>query len=402
MPRNRVILKFPTLNDKGGDLTKKWYVEFYYRIPGDPKPRYTRISKGLCSGTDKQRRTIAERIIAEETEKLKRPDLFIPQPDSTDRIMQSDTYTRPEADRYAAFLALTHCDTLREEYMEYRKPSVRHSSFLTYKSKLKIFSEYICTYLPDRTPPGLEHKDILAFFNYLVRERKVSKQSINRYKQCLHEFYEWIRKEKKLIKENPIHDIPNYGLEVDLAPMPIMKDEISALKEAIRDKDPWLWLQCELQYYCAIRPGHEIRLMKVQDIDLQRLTITIPAENAKNHKKAVVPITTGIADTIKKLGIMNYAGYLYVFSQQNHPGEKPLGERTMKERFNKIRDSLGIRKSVKFYSWKHTGAISMVENGVDVWKLQQHMRHASVVTTEEYIRKRSPQARQAQDFIDEL
>lgn len=49
MPRNRVILKFPTLNDKGGDLTKKWYVEFYYRIPGDPKPRYTQTNYGLLN-----------------------------------------------------------------------------------------------------------------------------------------------------------------------------------------------------------------------------------------------------------------------------------------------------------------------------------------------------------------
>lgn len=47
MPRNQATVKFPTLNDKGGDLSKKWYVEYFYRVPNESKPRKRRISEGL-------------------------------------------------------------------------------------------------------------------------------------------------------------------------------------------------------------------------------------------------------------------------------------------------------------------------------------------------------------------
>jgi len=93
---------------------------------------------------------------------------------------------------------------------------------------------------------------------------------------------------------------------------------------------------------------------------------------------------------------------LYVFGRYGYPSETPTGKNTLRQRFNKYRDALHISKDIKFYSWKHTGAISMVNNGVSVWELQHHMRHTSITTTEEYIRQRASQARKAKDFIDDL
>lgn len=402
MARNQTIVKFPTLNDRGGDLTRPWYVEWFYRVPGEEKPRYGRNSKGMCTGTAEERLRAAEHVIQIITAQLKDPDLLNPRLNDTTPVHLRDTLTRPEADRYTAFLIANDCKLLADEFIEWKKPTIRKGSYYTFKSKITIFTEWLSKEKPMRTPASLTQKEILEFFDWLVDIRKLSQETIKRYKQIMHCFYEWLRKEKQLVKENPVYDIPNRGLQTDCAPEPITPDDIKRLRSEIEKHDPYLWLQCMLQYYCAIRPGHEIRLMKVKHIKIDKKAIIIPAENAKNKKKSIVAINDAIIDLIQKLGIMQYDQELYVFTRDNRPGPTPVGEHTMKERFNKIRDKLKLSKSIKFYSWKHTGAISMVNNGISVWQLQQHMRHSSITTTETYIKKRTPQAAQALNFIDDI
>lgn len=399
MARNQVIIKFPTLNDKGGDLSKKWYVEYYYRLPNSPVVHKRRISKGLCTGSDEGRRSNAARIIETVTAKLKHPDFFTARPNDISKVLYDDTFLRPEADRYAEQEALTSNEGLTQSFMEYLHSSIAVKTYQTYKSKLKYYTEWLnkqhkhCLYITQ--------VEVLPFFRWLADERKLTKRSIFKYKQILNSFYKWLIK-NGYIDENPIDDIPNYGTIVDCAPVPINKSDRERLREAIERADPYLWLACELQYYCAIRPGQELRLLQVRDIHIEDMSITIRQDNAKNRHKETVPITQQIADMIIRLGVMNYAPDMYVFGTYNVPAPEPTGKNTLRNRFNKYRDDLGIDKRVKFYSWKHTGAISMVNNGASTWQLQHHMRHNSITTTEEYIRQRASQSRQAQEFIDDL
>ena len=399
MPRNQVIVKFPTLNDKCGDLSKKWYVEYYYRIPGENGPRKRRISEGLCTGTAAERYANAKRIIDKVTGWLKDPRLFTVHPDEQIKVLRDEKTTSSEADRYAAYENAVKAENLTNEYLTYIKDAVAQKTYETYKSKFRYFVLWLKE--SENSVLRITQQDALLFFRWLMDNRNLTKRSIGKYKQILHTFYDWLIK-KSLVWENPIYDIPNYGNIIDCAPSVIDKSDISKLKSVIQKHDPYLWLACEIQYYCAIRPGQELRLLKVGDIDIANLTITIRQENAKNRHKETVPITQHLADLIVCMGIMSYDKDMYVFGTYNIPAKKPVGKNTLRNRFNKFRDDLGIDKSVKFYSWKHTGAISMVNNGVSVWELQHHMRHSSITTTEEYIRQRSGQSRKAKDFIDKI
>ena len=145
-----------------------------------------------------------------------------------------------------------------------------------------------------------------------------------------------------------------------------------------------------------------MRLLQVRDIDVENKNITVRPELAKNRHKATVPINDAIVSMVERLGIKNYAPDMYVFGNRNYPSTAPVGKNTLRMRFNHYRDMLGIDPAVKFYSWKHTGAISMVNNGVSVWELQHHMRHSSVSTTEEYLRQRANQSNHAKKYIDEI
>lgn len=66
----------------------------------------------------------------------------------------------------------------------------------------------------------------------------------------------------------------------------------------------------------------------------------------------------------------------------------PLGKNTLRNRFNRYRDALGLQKTLKFYSWKHTGAISLIYNGAQPFDVMEHLRHRNFDTTEKYLKKR--------------
>jgi len=71
MPKKIAIIIFPHLNDCGGDLSKDWYVEFRYHIPGESNMRKERIYKGIYSGSEESRRKEAAKVIREKTKWLK-------------------------------------------------------------------------------------------------------------------------------------------------------------------------------------------------------------------------------------------------------------------------------------------------------------------------------------------
>lgn len=392
-------MKFPVLYDYSGDLTKKWYVEYFYRVPGEKEPRRYRIAKGLCTGTAAERYAQANKIIQQVTAMLKSPNLLQSQPTSVEDVMRSDTIIRPEADRYADYKSAISSSNLIHSFINYLEGSIAQKTHATYRSKLRIFAEWCDEhnfYVTMVTQPN-----IILFCQYLANARKLTKRSIGKYKQILHSFYDWVVKQGHCTL-NPVYDIPNYGTIVDQAPAPMSKNDVERLRAAIKDSDPYLWLACMIQYYCAIRPGTELRLLQVRDIDVENRTITVRPELAKNRHKATVPINDAIVAQVDRLGIKNYAPDMYVFGSRNYPSSTPVGKNTLRMRFNHYRDQLGIDPAIKFYSWKHTGAISMVNNGVSVWELQHHMRHSSVSTTEEYLRQRANQSSQAKKFIDEI
>ena len=52
-------------------------------------------------------------------------------------------------------------------------------------------------------------------------------------------------------------------------------------------------------------------------------------------------------------------------------------------------EACNVSDDRKFYSWKHTGAIQMLDNGLQPHDLKDHLRHKSYATTEVYIKKRA-------------
>ena len=398
--RTKHLISFPKFNRKNGDLTKSWFVEFSFVAPDGKQQRY-RIYSGLGSGTAQKRDTIAEQLINYYTEYLKSGEYLHTKP-NLNPLKEKETF-RPETKRWIDARNDLLVNNLVERFLNSIKPTVRKKTYQDYKSKLTIFSEYVEKQLNNTPITNLNRTTIFPFFESLVNNRDLCRKTINKYMQVVRIFFNWC--EDVGVREyetNPIKRMPKMGRVIDCSPGVLGKSEREQLRDAIKPKDPWLWLACEMLYYCAIRPGTELRLLKIGDVNLKSKTIRIRAELAKNKTTEIVSFPDELLNHMKLLNLDQYEKDLYLFGKNGIPGITPMGKNTMRNRFNYYRDALHISTDKKFYSWKHSGAISAIENGASIYEIKDQLRHRSIATTEEYLKKRIPKSGIAAEKMDKL
>lgn len=399
--RTKNLISYPRYNRCNGDLTKRWYVEFSYRLPADEIPHRYRVYAGLCSGTVEERDAVGEYLLSYYNEYLK-SGAYLNQEPNLNPLKESETH-RPEQQRWMEAKKSIMIDTLVPRYLEYVKPKLRPKSLQDYSTKLNAFREYANTSLSGTTVPMMQRKMILPFFEQLAVKNKLCRRTIEKYMQAVRSFFTWC--EDVGVREyntNPVYRIPKFGNVIDCSPGVFDLDERKRLKNAIKDKEPFLWLACEMLYYCAIRPGTEMRLLKIGDIDFSTRNICVRAELAKNKTTEYVGIPNVLLEYMFDLHLNMFDKDLYVFGRYGAPSATPMGKNTMRNRFNSYRELLKISSDKKFYSWKHSGAISAAQNGATVFELKDQLRHKSVVTTEEYLRKRQPKTGIAAEKMDRI
>lgn len=402
--RTKQLISYPTLNNKGGDLSKDWYVEYSFRLPGDPDLHRYRICGGLRRTVPEQERyKVAAEIIRDRTEYLK-SGRYLDSPNDTSPLRRDDTH-REELHRYMAADERYKLENVAKAHLEEMRGTIRHASFLKYAGEYNVFCAWAKANEKEYVMQ-INHDELQRFFNYLAADpaddgRGLCHESIKQYRLQLHGLFEYARTEGLYTEENPCVAIKNRGKYVDLAPTPFTTDERQRLKDAILPRQPYLWLAIELLYYSAIRPG-EARLLRVGDIDRERRCINIHNSVAKNKKTQQVGISADTLALMERLGVFAYSPDLYLFGHGGVPGTKPIGPSTLRERFTAYRKQLHIPDSRKLYAWKHTGAIVALDNGMDIIKLKDHLRHSSVNTTMQYAKKRARDVHAAENFIDTL
>lgn len=399
MSRTKQLIVYPHLNDCKGDITKNWYIEYSFRLPGDEDLHKYRIYDNLCSGTARQRRVRAAAMIKKITAYLK-SGAYLDQSANYNPVRPDDTH-RAEQNMWEKHRKEQSIEYLVPRFLNNIAPHLRPHSRQDYRSKMKYFVEYMSEI--DLPVTAIKKAHIFPFFEQLATEKDLCQRTIEKYEQIVRAFFNWCE-DTGLREEdtNPVKRLPKFGKVIDCASVPYTIDERARLKEAIEHKEPFLWLACEIIYYCAIRPGTELRLLQVGMIDKEHRTITVPSELAKNKKTEKVGMPKELIEKMDLLGIFRYPANYYVFGKWGVPGMIPYGKNTMRNRFNYYRDQLGISKDRKFYSWKHNGAISSYDNGIPMQQLKEHLRHSSIVTTEEYIRKRIRKEDTTELYIDKL
>ena len=389
MRRNEsVIIKLPKLFDAGGDPTKKWQITYYARNPKNGRLERFRVNEGLGPNPClEKKKATANQKLEELTKKLKAG--WTPF-EKENVIYENELRYRHVSQIYRTARAGNNTVMfLSSEYMKTLNFKKAEATIQTYRSKLRIFCAWLDFHgYAANDVTAISNDIILDFFNYLINERKLSGNTIKKFKEAIYNMFEYVCETKKL-RFNPVLKVPSCNRKNDQAPIPILEDDLIELKNVISKEDPQLWLAFQFEFYCAIRPGRELRFLRIQDLDLFNGYAYVTTDNSKTGRKRGVVIPKVFCDILKK----ELEPYLknksdYVISHNGKPGPTHLGKNTLRYRFNKFRKRLNMNQMYKFYSGKHTGALKMLRNGFTIDEISHHLGHSNKISTEHYIKNK--------------
>jgi integrase len=387
MARRKKDIVWPHLNDAGGRLEKSWYVEYALRDPvTDKMERIRHYDKFKEISTDRERRLYASKIIKKLTADIKSGKIGF-----NVSVEYHDMLTYAGAS--FARKKKTHPESFKlyiSEFLEYKRTEITGKSLQTYQSKFRIFASFLESRDLGDKPVTLVTNDlIIEFLKATVTERNLARKSVEKYQQILYTFFDYLIRKKKLGIENPVLNIPRMGNVKDEASSSIPRNMRLQLQGAIKLEDPQLWMAISFIYYAAIRPGTELRLMKLKQINYDSKTCIVRNYLSKNGRTEAVAIPDQLHQLItEEWKLQDYDQELYIFGKDGEPGPEPLGKNTMRIRFNAFRDRLNLPKDIHYYSWKHSGAQELADDGASIYEIQRHLRHRDITTTEQYLKKR--------------
>jgi len=272
-------------------------------------------------------------------------------------------------------------------------------SFLAYMKEIGKFIDYVI--LINITEINLiSTSTIRQYFYYSKENRGLCQSSISKIIATIKSFFNYLEEEEIIIK-NParkikvpkkIYRIPSVmsKYEVDLIIKSIDFAPLRCRKNNVRDK-----LVLSLLYYTGIRKS-ELLNLNWTDINLSKSFIII--RRGKGGKDRLIPLhkeVTRLLDLYleKRLPLKTEALII---------GEQ--GRRLCKGSFvNLLKMYFAIsglkRKGYTAHSFRHSFATHLVEAGVDLFKVQRLMGHASLDTTKIYINFNSTQMAKAVDRL---
>lgn len=328
------VIKPPVLNDHGGDLSKRWYIDHY-------------------TTGKREREWIAARPSETRPERAKELLSFY---EKQGVGVSSDIQAR-------LFSIIDKEESLRKRTKD------------TYKSSVRLLQSFF----KKRTLKSLNENDAPKFVQWLKGQYSDTsvKNNLSHLKRVL-----------KLAGNNIFENYHiSYNVEESEFNRAFTDYERSVLEEAMKKENWQLWLFSRFIFYGFIRPAELIRL-KVSDIDLKTRTIKVTAANAKTKRTAAIPIIKPLYDLIISEGLTQKPGNYYLFGKGMKPNPDPCYKNEPTNEFNRICKSTGLyeeRKTV-LYAWKHTGNIQAFLAGMDIKTIQLINRHKSIQTTEIYLR----------------
>jgi site-specific recombinase XerD len=172
-------------------------------------------------------------------------------------------------------------------------------------------------------------------------------------------------------------------------PVILNKSEIVSLINATETKKSKLIIQ--MLYSSGLRVS-EIVNLKPLDLDFNENIGWV--REGKGKKDRMFILSKKISKKIENF-LKRFPDWNYVFSK-----EKPLTTRNIQKIIQNTAQKAGIEKSVHPHTLRHSFATHLLENGVDIRKIQVLLGHSSLTTTQIYAHVSSAELKKIKSPLD--
>lgn len=346
------------LNDADGDLSKRWFVYFFFRDPDTGK--YIRFREWISSRlvTRSARYEKAKELRNSINKRLKLGfNPFVAQDRGQTSLLQSLDY-----------------------YLDTKSKSLRPRTIISYRSYLNHFKEWLMAgkYKLISTEAITYH---LAeeYMDFVWEDKKPAPRTWNNTLQALRTCFNFMIK-KEFCQVNPFFRLEEVPVEeTEIIAFNMKELEIISRELPIYNHN--LYVIALLVYNCFLRPQEIVRL-QVHHLLEATHHLAIPGKVSKNKKNHVISVPDQVLQEIAKMDL-DYPSNYYVFGlhlerniNQNYPTR-------IAEVWREFAKNHGIEKGI--YSFKHTGNGMALDAGANVRDLQLQNRHSSLEETQKYL-----------------
>lgn len=180
------------------------------------------------------------------------------------------------------------------------------------------------------------------------------------------------------------HKVPNHEKLVDLlnsvqkkqtVPEVVLHEQYKAIRELI--KEPYLRLIVDLIYKNGLRISEAVYILTDNFNEAQR---TITLLDTKNHNDYKIYLTKGLTQDIADFIKSKRKKSIWLFDNRGKARNKDSVGTAIKKYCR-----LAGYPDLHAHSFRHGSAVFMLENGVDIYKIKEHLHHRSIKSTERYL-----------------
>jgi integrase/recombinase XerD len=177
-------------------------------------------------------------------------------------------------------------------------------------------------------------------------------------------------------------------------PTVLTKEEVKKLFEVLDTKKSRMMIS--LMYACGFRVSELINL-KTEDLDFNEKTGKILQGKGKKDRIFNIPefLLEGLKTQMERQK-KNKEVYLFTGTKGK------LSERNLQKIVSKAAKRAGINKDVHCHTLRHSFATHLLENGIDIRKIQELLGHADLSTTQIYTHISTEELKKIKSPIDEL
>ena len=266
-----------------------------------------------------------------------------------------------------------------ESFIEYLIIEKKYSknTISSYERDLKKFKSK----LGNKKIDEITRKDIQNYLNDLNKNQ--TPRSISRNISTLKSFYKYLKLNKK-IKINPMDQINNPKTKKTL-PKVLSEEEINNLLD-IQLKTNFDYrnkAMLELMYSSGLRVSELINL-NVNDIDLDNDTVKI---YGKGSKERIIPLNDYAKEALKEY-LNTHRKELFKHGENNYLFLNNHGNKMTRQGFFKILQKIAKEKNIKTefspHTLRHSFATHLLKYGADLRSIQELLGHSDISSTQIY------------------
>jgi integrase/recombinase XerD len=226
-----------------------------------------------------------------------------------------------------------------------------------------------------KRPDQLGPDELRTYQAYLLRERKLAVGSVVARVVALRFFYVRVLKRHGLREDLP------YPKDHRRLPTVLSLEEVTRLIDAAGNL---LHRALLMTLYGTGMRRTEVSLLKVSDIDSQRMMIRV--ERGKGGAGRDIPLSPALLETLREYWRWkNPRIYLFPSSDRKRGKEQPISDKTVWYACKEAARHAGLTKHVSPHCLRHSFATHLLEGGTDLRTIQILLGHGDLETTAKYL-----------------